>query len=76
MCVATMRIAGIRTLIYAASLAEAAPAIATAMKPTIDTEDLRSEAGLPVEARRMPSRQICADDAVEVLRAWAAAAAR
>lgn len=73
MCVATMRIAGIRTLYYAASLAQAGPAIAARMTPTIDTADLRSECGLPVHERKMPAVQIMPDEAVEVLRSWAAA---
>lgn len=76
MCVATMRIAGIRTLYYAASLAQAGPPIATAMTPTIDTDDLRSECGLPVHDRKMPARQMKADEAVAVLQLWAANAAK
>ena len=75
MCVATMRMAGIRTLYYAASLKQAGPPIATAMKPTIDTDDLRSECGLPVHDRKMPAKQLMAAEAVEVLERWAAAAA-
>ena len=75
MCVATMRIAGIRTLVYAASLAQAAPAIARAMTPTIDTDDLRSEAGLPVDKRKMRSSQMMAEQAIAILNEWAAAAA-
>ncbi len=67
MCVATMRIAGIKTLFYAASLVQAGPAIAGAMKPAIDVDDLRSEAGLPVEARKM-----MAPAAIDVLEQWAA----
>ena len=74
MCVATMRIVGIRTLYYAASLAQAGPAIATAMTPTIDTDDLRSECGKPVHQRAMPAEQMMDADAVTVLRAWAAKA--
>lgn len=71
MCVATMRIAGIRKLYYAASLADAGPPIAAAMRPTIDTEDLRAECGQPVEARKMPAEQLQAAAAVDVLRRWA-----
>ena len=74
MCVATMRITGIRTLYYAASLKQAGPPIATAMKPTIDTDDLRAECGLPVHERKMPAAQMMAAEAVDVLERWAAAA--
>lgn len=74
LCVATMRIAGIRTLFYAASLDQAGPSIAGALKPTIDTLDVRSEAGLPVHARKTPARQLMAAEAVDVLERWAAAA--
>lgn len=72
MCVATMRIAGIRTLYYAASLRQAGPPIAAAMKPPIDTDDLRAECGRPVHERKMPAAQMMAAEAVAVLELWAA----
>lgn len=72
MCVATMRIAGIRTLYYAASLQQAGAPIATAMRPTLDTDDLRAECGLPVHERKMHAVQMMAAEAVDVLERWAA----
>lgn len=71
LCVAAMRIAGIRKLFYAASLAEAGPTLARRL-PSIDVADLRAEAGATVEARRMPSARIGAAAAVAVLAEWAA----
>ena len=74
LCVATMRIARIRKLYYAASLAQAGGAITDAMRPTIDVDDLRSEAGLPAHDRKMPAEQFADAAAMEVLNAWAAKA--
>ena len=72
LCVAAMRIAGIRKLYYAASLKQAGAAIAGALRPVIDVDDLRSEAGLPVHGRKMPAEQLSDAAAMSVLESWAA----
>jgi len=76
MCVATMQIAGIARLYYAASMAQAGQAFAgltRAERHPIDVEALRLAAGSPVEARAMPSRQAMDGEAAAILEAWAAA---
>lgn len=75
LCVAAMRIAGIRHLYYAASLDQsgrALDAVGPEVRPRIDAVDLREEVGLPVEERRSPSTRLMDADAVAVLDAWAA----
>lgn len=72
LCVAAMQIACIRKLYYAASLKQSASALAAALRPPIDVELLRSEAGAPVTTRRMPSQQLADADALIVLETWAA----
>lgn len=75
MCVAAMQIVGIRRLRYAASLDQsgrALDAVSPKVRPRIDAVDLRTEVGLPVKERRMPSAQLMDADAVAVLDAWAA----
>ena len=72
LCVAAMQIAGIRKLYYAASLKQSAAALDTALRPAIDIEVLRAEAGAPIAARRMPTQQLADADALVVLEAWAA----
>lgn len=75
LCVAAMEIAGIARLYYAAGLEQSNAALgdlpATARFP-IDADRVRTEAGLPLAARAMPARQALADEALEVIRAWAA----
>lgn len=75
LCVAAMRIAGIRKLYYAASLAQSGEAFegvpAEARHP-IDVDELRAEAGATLEARTMPSEQKMDREAVAVLEVWAA----
>jgi guanine deaminase len=73
LCVAAMQIVGIRRLYYAASLRQSAAALAAALRPAIDVELLRAEAGAPVHARRMPAEQLADADALVVLETWAAA---
>lgn len=75
LCVAAMRIAGIRRLYYAASLEgsdRALGAVGPKVRPRVDAVDLRTEAGLPVEERRMPSTRLMDVGAMAVLDAWAA----
>jgi len=74
LCVAAMRIVGIRRLFYAASLAQAGAAfdgLPAAARHPIDVGDLRAEAGAAIAQRRLPSEQHLADEAVKVLAAWA-----
>jgi guanine deaminase len=73
LCVAAMRIVGIRKLFYAASLdasGEAFEGLPVAARHPIDVDDLRREAGSPMAARQMPSEQHLGPEAVEILRAW------
>jgi guanine deaminase len=75
LCVAAMRIAGIAKLYYAASLAQSGQAFAglsALARHPIDVEDLRAEAGAPLERRAMPAEQKMDREAVGVLAAWAA----
>jgi guanine deaminase len=72
LCVATMQIVGIRKLYYAASLKQSGPALEAALRPAIDVDFMRSEAGAAVDARRMPAEQLGDAEALVVLRAWAA----
>jgi guanine deaminase len=75
LCVAAMRIAGIAKLYYAASLAQSGQAFAglsALARHPIDVEDLRAEAGAPLERRAMPAEQKMDRQAVGVLAAWAA----
>lgn len=76
LCVAAMRIVGIRKLFYAASLEQSGAAFeglpASARHP-INVEDLRAEAGAPLQARRLAAEQHMSDEAIEILEAWSAA---
>jgi tRNA(Arg) A34 adenosine deaminase TadA len=74
LCVAAMRIVGIRRLFYAASMAQAGAAfqgLPIAARHPVDAEDLRAEAGAPISLRRLPAEQHLADEASAVLIAWA-----
>ena len=74
LCVAAMQIVGIRRLFYAASLDESTQALVGVrpeIRPDVDTNDLREQAGLPAHSRRMPARQLLSCDAVNVLETWA-----
>ena len=76
MCVATMEIAGISKLYYAASMRQAGQAFAGLTKEQrhpVDAERVRSEAGSPVEKRLMPSEQHMGEEAAKILQAWASA---
>ncbi|CAN7653303.1 nucleoside deaminase [Variovorax sp. LjRoot84] len=75
LCVAAMRIAGIARLYYAASLAQSGQAFAglpTEARHPIDIEDLRAEAGAPIERRTLPAEQKMDREAVQILATWAA----
>ncbi|RZL90082.1 MAG: nucleoside deaminase [Variovorax sp.] len=75
LCVAAMRIAGIARLYYAASLEQSGQAFAglsVAARHPIDVEDLRAEAGAPLEKRALPAEQKMDREAVQILQAWAA----
>ena len=74
LCVAAMQIVGIRKLYYAASLKQAGSALGAALRPAIDVDLVRAEAGSTLEQRRMPTEQLAAAEAMTVLDAWAAAA--
>jgi tRNA(Arg) A34 adenosine deaminase TadA len=76
MCVATMEVAGISRLYYAASMKQAGRAFADltpAERHPIDTDALRRVAGALVEERAMPAHQHMDGEAVAILDAWAAA---
>jgi guanine deaminase len=74
LCVAAMHIVGIRKLFYAASLEQSGAAfegLPVAQRHPIDVDALRAQAGASLEARSMPSEQMMATSAVEILRLWA-----
>lgn len=74
MCVATMNIAGIANLYYAADMGHAADALGglpESARFPIDALYLRHECGRPVETRDMPAEQSHADEAAAILHRWA-----
>lgn len=74
MCVAAMRVAGIRRLFYAASLAQSGAAfdgLPVAARHPIDVDDLRRVAGAPLEAGLTVAEQHAAQEAIDILEAWA-----
>lgn len=74
LCVAAMHIVGIRKLFYAASLEQSGAAfegMPVAQRHPIDVEALRAEAGATLDARRLPSEQQMAEQAVDILQKWA-----
>lgn len=76
LCVAAMEIAGISELYYAAGLAQANEALSRVppgIRFAVDAERLRTECGKPVGERAIPSGQALAEDATEIIRAWASA---
>jgi len=75
MCVATMEIAGISKLYYAASMKDAGAVLGSlpkARRHPIDAERLLAQCGLAAEDRDMPSEQQKRDPAVAILEQWAA----
>ncbi len=74
MCVATMGIAGISRLYYAASMDQAGAALGSltkAQRHPIDVHRLRADAGGPVAQSSIPTEQALDADAAAVLNAWA-----
>ena len=76
LCLAAMHVVGITRLVYAASLGEANDALAhvpPALRPRVDVDALRSVAGQPAGcAGPMAVEQQGADEAMRILREWAA----
>jgi guanine deaminase len=73
MCVATMEVAGISKLYYAASMSQAGAAFASLTRRErhpIDVDKLRAEAGALVEDRAMPAQQAMDGEAVAILDSW------
>ena len=74
LCVAAMEIARISGLYYAADLGQAGRALAMLPKAArfpVDSDPLREECGKTIGGRYMPSRQALADDAIQIIQAWA-----
>lgn len=74
MCVATMELAGISKMYYAASIDQCERALAglsLAERHAVDVRHLREQAGLPVERRAMPAEQQMDREALAILEAWA-----
>jgi len=74
LCVATMHIAGISRLYYAASTTDAAKAYA-AILPNLEERAtrVREQTGKPTHDRAMPADRMLAGDAAAVLEEWAKA---
>ena len=76
MCVATMEVAGISALYYAASMEQAGVAfegLTTAQRHPIDVDRVRTQAGALVGDRLIPSHQHLDQQATDILTAWAIA---
>ena len=74
MCVATMEIAGISRLYYAASMDQAGTALTGLSKRErhpIDVDRVRKAAGSLVDERDMPAMQAMSAEATDILVAWA-----
>lgn len=75
LCVATMHMTGIARVVYAASLADSEEALAGVPKERRrggDVAELRREAGVPIGAGRIATRQMLVAEAVAVIEGWAA----
>jgi guanine deaminase len=75
MCVATMTLAGVSKLYYAAAMDQAGTAFAgvtRAERHPVDPGLLRAEAGATVDKRRMPAEQRLDAEAFAILTQWAA----
>ncbi len=76
MCVATMYLVGVERLFYGADVADSAEAFARLARldpkwtRRIGAAELRREVALPVGERAMPSRQLMASEAREVIDAF------
>ncbi|WP_228529871.1 nucleoside deaminase [Diaphorobacter caeni] len=74
MCVAAMHVAGIRRLYYAASLSQSGNAfegLPVAQRHPIDVDELRTTAGATLQAGPIIAEQHLAEDAIDILEAWA-----
>nr|WP_235578082.1 nucleoside deaminase [Pseudorhodoferax sp. Leaf267] len=75
MCVAAMRVAGIRRLFYAATLAQSGTVfegLPVAARHPIDVHALRRFAGATLDDGLLAAEQHLAPQAIEILEAWAA----
>lgn len=73
MCVATMEVAGISRLFYAASMAQAGAAfegLTKEQRHPIDVEKVRQAAGALIADRSMPNAQGLDEEATDILRTW------
>jgi tRNA(Arg) A34 adenosine deaminase TadA len=74
MCVAAMRVAGIRRLFFAATLDQSGAAfegLPIAARHPIDVDELRRVAGATLDAGLTPAEQHLPQEAIEILEAWA-----
>ena len=74
MCIAAMHVAGIRRLFYAASLDQSGAAfegLPVAQRHPIDVDELRAAAGATLQAGPIIAQQHLAQDAIDILQAWA-----
>lgn len=72
-CVATMIATGIGALYYGVSLGQSSQILeplAQRRRRPFTFEAMRADVGQPVEKRRMPAAQKCAEDAAAMLSAW------
>lgn len=75
MCVATMTVAGISTLYYAASASESGAVLGeltNAERRKVDYDHVRAEIAKPIDRRVMPAQQAMSSESVAVLQAWVA----
>lgn len=75
LCVAAMTMTGISRLTYGAGIgdnAEVMQGLPQAMRPRVSALEVRREAGLAPDDRRMPAEQAGREDAIEVLHNWVA----
>jgi guanine deaminase len=78
MCAAAIHVTGIRRLYYGASLAQSDRSLAGVPADTrrrVDIDELRRQAGLPLDTRAVPAAQHLPDEAIGIIAAWAAARA-
>jgi guanine deaminase len=74
MCVATLVVAGVSSLYYAADMGQAGEAFAAvpaSKRHPIDVDRVRTEAGTTIKGRRTPAEQHRAAEAVAILKQWA-----
>jgi tRNA(Arg) A34 adenosine deaminase TadA len=74
MCVATLVVAGVSKLYYAADIGQAGEAFAgvpVSKRHPIDVDRVRTEAGTTIDDRGMPAEQHRSAEAVAVLTEWA-----